>query len=79
MQDLWWAEAARNNVLPLDWRGTERLSAELTGKPSLAAGRKTFVYETPLTALPEAAAPDLKNKSFTVTAEAKSRPAALKA
>ena len=70
MQDLWWAEAARNNVLPLDWRGTERLSAELTGKPSLAAGRKTFVYETPLTALPEAAAPDLKNKSFTVTAEA---------
>ena len=37
--------------------------------PSLAAGRKTFVYETPLVALPEASAPDLKNKSFTITAE----------
>jgi arylsulfatase len=70
MQDLWWAEAARNDILPLDWRAAERLSAELTGKPSLAAGRKTFVYETPLAALPEAAAPDLKNKSFTITAEA---------
>jgi arylsulfatase len=70
LQDLWWAEAARNDILPLDWRGTERLSAELTGKPSLSAGRKTFVYETPLAALPEAAAPDLKNKSFTITAEA---------
>lgn len=46
------------------------MSVELTGKPSLAAGRRTFVYETPLVALPEAAAPDLKNKSFTITAEA---------
>lgn len=70
MEDLWWAEAARNNILPLDWRGPERMSAELTGKPSLAHGRKTFVYETPLVALPEASAPDLKNKSFTITAEA---------
>jgi len=70
LQDLWWAEAARNDILPLDWRGPERMSAELTGKPSLATGRKTFVYETPLAALPEATAPDLKNKSFTITAEA---------
>jgi arylsulfatase len=70
MQDLWWAEAARNDNLPLDWRAVERLSAELTGKPSLAAGRQRFVYETPLAALPEASAPDLKNKSFAITAEA---------
>ena len=76
MQDLWWAEAARNNILPLDWRAGERMSAELTGKPSLAAGRNTFVYEAPLAALPEAAAPDLKNKSFTITAEAEVPPGA---
>jgi arylsulfatase len=68
--DLWWAEAARHDVLPLDWRSIERLSEQITGRPSLAQGRKTFVYSTPLVALPEAAAPDLKNKSFTVTAEA---------
>ena len=74
LQDLWWGEAARNNVLPLDWRGPERFSDELTGKPNLSKGRKTFVYETPLAALPEAAAPDLKNKSFTITAEAEIPP-----
>jgi len=67
--DLWWAEAARHDVLPLDWRSVERLSEQITGRPSLAAGRKTFVYNSPLVALPEGAAPDLKNKSFTITAE----------
>ena len=67
--DLWWAEAARHDVLPLDWRSVERLSEQLTGRPNLAEGRKTVVYNTPLVALPEGAAPDLKNKSFTITAE----------
>src|SRR5205814_1247117 len=67
--DLWWAEAARHDVLPLDWRSVERLSEQITGRPSLAAGRKTSVYNTPLVALPEGAAPDLKNQSFTITAE----------
>jgi len=67
--DLWWAEAARHDVLPLDWRSVERLSEQITGRPSLAAGRKTFIYNTPLVALPEGSAPDLKNKSFTITAE----------
>src|SRR6266513_713254 len=67
--DLWWAEAARHDVLPLDWRSVERLSEQITGRPSLASGRKTFIYNTPLVALPEGSAPDLKNKSFTITAE----------
>jgi len=67
--DLWWAEAARHDVLPLDWRSIERLSEQVTGRPSLATGRKTLVYNTPLVALPEGSAPDLKNKSFTITAE----------
>jgi arylsulfatase A-like enzyme len=69
LTDLWWAEAAKNDVLPLDWRAVERLSDQLTGRPSLAAGRNIIVYDTPLVALPESSAPDLKNKSFTVTAE----------
>jgi len=32
-------------------------------------GRKIFVYNTPLVALAEGSAPDLKNTSFTITAE----------
>jgi arylsulfatase A-like enzyme len=67
--DLWWAEAARHDVLPLDWRSVERLSEQITGRPNLASDRKTFVYNTPLVALPEGSAPDLKNKSFTITAQ----------
>jgi arylsulfatase len=74
LTDLWWAEAARHDILPLDWRSVERLSEQITGRPSLAAGRKTFVYSTPLVALPEGSAPDLKNKSFTITAEAEIPP-----
>ncbi|MEK1887784.1 MAG: sulfatase/phosphatase domain-containing protein [Phyllobacterium sp.] len=66
---LWWAQASANKALPLDWRGAERFSSELTGKPNLAAGRTKFVYPVPLAGLPEASAPDLKNKSFTVTAK----------
>jgi arylsulfatase len=70
LEALWWAEAARNHVLPLDWRAIERLSEQLTGRPNLAGGRTKIVYDSPLVALPEGSAPDLKNKSFTITAEA---------
>jgi len=66
---LWWAEASRNKALPLDWRGAERFSAELTGKPNLAGNRKHFEYPGDLVGLPEASAPDLKNKSFTIAAD----------
>lgn len=69
LKALWWAEASLNKALPLDWRGPERFSAELTGKPNLAGDRKRFVYHGILPGLPEASAPDLKNKSFTVTAK----------
>lgn len=64
---LWWAEASSNKALPLDWRGAERFSAELTGKPNLSAGRTKFVYPGVLAGLPEASAPDLKNKSFSIS------------
>lgn len=66
---LWWATAAKEQVLPLDWRGSERFSSELMGKPNLAAGRSKYVYPVPLVGLPEASAPDLKNKSFSITAK----------
>ena len=39
LQDLWWVEAAKYNVLPLDWRGGDRMNAELMGRPSLIAAR----------------------------------------
>ena len=69
MQDLWWVEAAKYNVLPLDWRGVERLDSELMGRPSLIAGRKKLEYFPGMVALPLGAAPPMLNKSWTITAD----------
>jgi arylsulfatase len=63
---LFFAEAARYNVLPLDDRKTARLNVE--NRPSLTQGRRTFTYPN-LLRLPEGAAPDLKHKSHTITAK----------
>jgi arylsulfatase len=69
LQDLWWAETAKHNVLPLDWRAVERLNAELMGRPSLTGNRKTFTYYPGQVALPNEAAPRILNKSWTLTAD----------
>jgi hypothetical protein len=67
LQDLWWAEAARYNVLPLDSSFAERFDTAI--RPSLTAGRTTFTYGGPMVRIPEGATPDTKNKSFTVAAD----------
>jgi len=69
LQDLWWAEAAKYNVLPLDWRVAERMSAELAGRPTLAGDRKTYTYYPGQVALPGEAAPRILNKSWSLTAD----------
>ena len=69
MQDRWWSEASRHNVLPLDWRGVERLNAELMGRPSLSGDRKMFTYYPGQLGLPNDAAPRILNKSWTLTAD----------
>ncbi len=66
MVKLFFAEAARYQVLPLDDRKTERLN--IANRPSLTAGRKKFTYPN-LLRLPEGAAPDLKHRSHTITAK----------
>ncbi len=66
MKDLFYAQAAKYEVLPLDGRKTERLNVAL--RPSLTAGRTHFVYPDHLR-VTEGAAPDLKHKSHTITAE----------
>lgn len=69
LQDLWWVEASRYNVLPLDWRGGIRMNAELMGRPSLVRGRTRMEYFEGMVGLPDAAAPPMLNKSWTITAE----------
>ncbi|HEY3405614.1 MAG TPA: arylsulfatase [Ohtaekwangia sp.] len=69
LQDLWWAEAARYNVLPLDWRGTVRFNAEAMGRPTIMGHRKTMTYYPGTIGLPDAASPNMTNKSWTVSAD----------
>ena len=66
LQDLWWAEAARYNVLPLDSSMAERIDPSI--RPSLTRGRNTFTYYGHMTRIPEGSAPDTKNRSFSITA-----------
>ena len=69
LEAIFWKEAEKYQVLPLDWRAVERLSAELQGRPSLAGKRKQFVYFPGQAALPDGASPPMLNKSWTITAE----------
>jgi arylsulfatase len=67
LQDLWWSEAAKYNVLPLDDRMAERV--DVTIRPSLTKGRTKFTYYPGMTRIPEGSAPATRNCSFTITAE----------
>ncbi len=66
LQELFWIEAAKYNVLPLDNSKVER--ADVSNRPSLTRGRTLFTYYPGLTRIPEGTAPDLKNKSFEIAA-----------
>ena len=61
LQDLFWKEAAANNILPIhDYsQGTE-------GRPTRGGKRSHFTYLAPLTRLNEDAAPHTIGKSFTI-------------
>jgi arylsulfatase len=67
LQLLFYAEAAKYNVLPLDDSTIGRFDVSI--RPSLTRGRTVFTYDGTLTRIPEGAAPDVKNKSFRITAD----------
>jgi hypothetical protein len=66
MQDLFYAEAKKNQVLPLD---NSTLTRWNTPRPNLTAGRKVFTYSGELIGVPASGAPNILDKSYTITAE----------
>jgi len=66
LQDLFYSEAAKYNVLPLDNTTLARWNSP---RPNLTAGRTVFTYSGELTGVPDSAAPNIMNKSYTITAE----------
>jgi len=67
LQDLFWKEAEKHKVLPIDNSRVERFDVSL--RPSLTRGRTKFTYYPGTLRIPEGSAPDLKNKSYRITAE----------
>ncbi len=66
LQALFYAQAAKYDVLPLD---NSTLARWNTPRPNLSAGRKAFAYSGELSGTPNSAAPNILNKSYTITAE----------
>jgi arylsulfatase len=66
MQNLFYSEARKYNVLPLD---NSTLARWNTPRPSLTAGRTLFNYSGELIGTPASAAPSILDKSYTITAQ----------
>lgn len=66
LKQLWWAQASKYKVLPLDGRGIERLE---TPRPEMSGPRDQYVYYQGTGELESSNAVDVRNRSFSITAE----------
>jgi arylsulfatase len=66
LQALFWKEAKKYQVLPLD---TTVVARVITPRPSLTAGRNVFNWTQPITGIPNGDAPSLLNTSYNFKAE----------
>jgi arylsulfatase len=66
LQALFWEEAKKYNVLPLDSSFATRAVAP---RPSITAGRTVFTWTRPLTGTPNGDAPSILNTSYAFKAE----------
>ncbi len=64
LQDLFWVEAAKNNLLPLHLPSANNIQP-----PSLTAGRNSFTYYPGASGIPEHLAPNTRNRSHAIVAK----------
>lgn len=64
--DMWWVEAGKHGVLPLDDRTIELFGG--TPRPGTVHARSDYVYYPPVSHVPVDAAPPLGGRSWTITA-----------
>jgi arylsulfatase len=67
LQAIFDAEAKKYNVYPLDSTFAERVDPAI--RPSLTRGRNVFTYYAGMVRIPEGTTPDVKNKSYSISAE----------
>ena len=65
--DLWWVEAGRQGVLPLDDRGIVLFRSSF--RPGTPHAGRHYIYHPPISHLPGEASPSLGNRSWVMTAE----------
>ena len=66
LEALFWKEAERNQVLPMD---STTFTRSLLPRPNLTAGRTVFNYSGEVTGTPNGNAPNVLASSYTITAE----------
>jgi arylsulfatase len=66
LTDIFWAEAEKYQVLPLDATVATRLIAP---RPSLSVGRNVFTFSVPMTGTPNGDAPSILNASYNFKAD----------
>ena len=66
LENLFWQEAKKYQVLPLDASVATRLVAP---RPSITAGRNEFTWTRPITGMPHGDAPSILNTSYNFTAD----------
>ncbi|SIT53232.1 Sulfatase [Mesorhizobium prunaredense] len=66
LEAVWWQEAKKYNVMPLDASVVSRL---VTPRPSITAGRSEFEFPGKMTGISNGVAPAILNSSYTFTAE----------
>jgi arylsulfatase len=66
--NLWWVQAGMYNALPLENRGVVEILG--TERPQIAKPRSRYVYYPGCAEVPESAAPNIRNRSYTIAVEA---------
>lgn len=64
--ELWWAEAGKYNVLPLDDRFSERV---VSRRDEIDKEKKSYTFYPGTVRVPENSAPHFKNRSYSINAE----------
>ncbi len=63
---MWYTEAGKYNVLPIDSRGVVRIADE---RPQIAPSRDRYVLYPGTQSIPAAAAPKILNRPYSINAE----------
>lgn len=69
LQDVFFKEATKNHVFPIDDRRSERFDPSIAGRPDLLGTRTSLSVYEGMTGISENAFPNVKNRNYTITSE----------